>query len=115
MTLLSVRVYYIVCSATVISFTQFLTTSTGRQVASVVMATGTCVANSNCGVTQQSALCTADGSWLPVSDGCQCVAGYQPTADNKSCSGVIQYYNDNTTKLINTIDLFAQQVTHVFG
>jgi len=82
-----VRVYYIACNATNISFTAFSTTPTGRDVASVVTATGTCVANSNSDVTQQSALCKADGSWFMMTDGCVCDAGYQPTADNKSCSG----------------------------
>jgi len=88
MTLLSVHVYYIACNATTISFTAFPTTPTGRDVASVVTATGTCVANSNSDVTQQSALCKADGSWFMVMDGCVCEAGYQPTSDNKSCSGI---------------------------
>jgi len=90
MTLLSVRVYYIACSSTAVSFTAFPTTPTGRSASSVVTATGTCVANSNAaGVTLQSALCKADGSWYIVTDGCICVAGYQPTSDNKSCTGTI--------------------------
>ena len=88
LTLLSVRVYYIACNPTVISFTQFPTTPTGHDVASVVKATGTCVDNSNGDVTQQSALCKADGSWFMVTDGCFCEAGYHATSDNKSCSGI---------------------------
>jgi len=93
MTLLSVRVYYIVCDATVINFSAFPTTPTGRDVASVVTATGTCVANSSADVTHQSALCKADGSWFMVTDGCVCEAGYQPTSHNKSCSGICQLAN----------------------
>jgi len=90
MTLLSVRVYYIACNATTVSFTAFPTTPTGRDAASVVMATGTCVDNCNTDFAgQQSALCKADGSWFMVTDGCVCEAGYQPTADNKSCSGIL--------------------------
>jgi len=88
MTLLSVRIYYIACNATTNSFTTFPTTPTGSHVASVVTATGTCVANSNSDVAQQSALCKADGSWFMVGGGCVCDAGYQPTSDNKSCSGI---------------------------
>ena len=89
MTLLSVRVYYIACNATVANLVEFPTTPTGRHASSVVTATGTCVANSNAGAaaTRQSALCKADGSWFVVTDGCVCVAGYQPTSDNQSCTG----------------------------
>jgi len=89
MTLLSVRVYYIACNATVINLVAFPTTPTGRDATSVVTATGTCVANSNGdSATQQSALCKADGSWFVVTDGCACIAGYQPTTDNNSCTGI---------------------------
>jgi len=89
MTLLSVRVYYIACNATTVSFTAFPTTPTGHDVASVVTVTGTCVAHSNSDVTEQSALCKADGSWFMVTDGCVCEAGYQPTSNNKTCSGIV--------------------------
>jgi len=88
MTLLSVRVYYIACDFTTISLTAFPTTPTGRHVASVVTATGSCVANSNSDVRRQSALCKSDGSWFMVTEGCVCEAGYQPTSNNKSCSGI---------------------------
>jgi len=89
MTLLSVQVYYIACNATTVNLVAIPTTPAGRDASSVVKATGTCVANSNAGVaTRQSALCKADGSWFMVTDGCVCVAGYQPTSDNKSCAGI---------------------------
>ena len=89
MTLLSVRVYYISCDAAVLRLASFPATPAGRDAASVVKATGTCVANSNgrLATSHQSALCKADGSWFVVTEGCVCEAGYQPTSDNKSCTG----------------------------
>jgi len=98
MTLISVRIYYIACNATTISFARFPSTPAGRDAASVVTATGTCVARSNADVTPQSALCKADGSWFMVTGGCSCVAGYQPTPDNESCSGITRVRNYDCMK-----------------
>ena len=86
-TLLSVKVYYVVCPQLISNFAIFAQTVTGPELTSVVKTNGTCVANAQSD-SEVSYLCKADGYWFPYTGTCSCIAGYQPNSIiNNTCSG----------------------------
>lgn len=84
-TLISVRIYYIMCPAIVKNFAEFGNTPTGPDPSSIQQEEGVCVAHSAI-ERPPSYLCKADGSWYFLSGGCKCMPGYEPVGD-QSCSG----------------------------
>lgn len=88
MTLLSVRIYYVVCPDLASNLTVFGRTVTGPDVTSVVQTRAKC-ADRAASELPVYALCKADGRWmdLGLSDACQCLPGYQPDDLLKNCTG----------------------------
>ena len=85
-TLLSVRVYHIMCPSVVLNFTRFPNTTTGPDVTSIVQTEGVCVEGA--GVDQPpSFLCKGDGHWYFATGRCRCEAGYQPDELDAYCTG----------------------------
>ena len=87
-TLLSVRVYYIMCPKVVLNYSVFPNTTTGPDMSSVVQKGGTCV--SHAAIEQPpSYLCKGDGTWDYLSGGCKCMPGYEPGVKGQEqiCAG----------------------------
>jgi len=90
MTLMSVRVYYVTCDVITAGFASFPVTSAGSESTSLVAVIGRCVdgATSTSDTRPPRGHCKADGSWLLVTGGCQCSAGYQPSEQlDSACTG----------------------------
>ena len=81
MTLMSVRVYYVTCDVITSGFASFPATPSGPEPSSLVAVDGRCVngATVTDGRPAPRGHCKADGGWLLVTGGCQCVPGYQPS------------------------------------
>lgn len=87
MTLLSVRVHYVVCPDMVTNLTMFNRTVSGPELTSVMQTRAVCARHA---VAEQPlyALCMADGSWMDLAaDGCRCGAGFQPDEALTTCAG----------------------------
>jgi len=95
-TLMSVRVYYVVCPSVVGNFARFSNTSTAADLSSVVRVEGVCMPKASM-VLPPTYLCQSDGSWYPVSGGCACMPGYQPDLQaSQQCTGLcILFYKNN--------------------
>ena len=94
-TVLSMRVYYVVCASVIVDFAVFPNTSTGTDTTSVVQAYGTCVANAAFDDQRQPLyLCQADGNWSSYrTSGCHCQPGYQPgPSGTTECLGELLYH-----------------------
>lgn len=83
--LLAIKVYYISCPDVSINFAHFPATPTGREVALIEQAVGTCVANA-VKIEQPTILCKGDGKWYLPSGGCQCRAGYFGDIEEQECT-----------------------------
>lgn len=87
MTLLSVRVFYVVCPRMTSNLTVFDQTVTGPDMTSVVQTRASCSDRAT-SETPVYALCKADGRWMDlISVTCQCLPGYQPDDLLKNCTG----------------------------
>lgn len=86
--LLSIRVYYIVCPSVTLKLAVFANTTTGPHLTSIVQREGNCVDHA---VVDQlpSYLCKGDGNWYFLTGGCKCMPGYEPTRkqDVTLCEG----------------------------
>lgn len=76
--LLSIRVFYIVCPSVTLNFAVFANTTTGPHLTSIIQRAGTCVKHA---VVDQppSYLCKGDGNWYFLTGACKCLPGYQPS------------------------------------
>lgn len=83
--LMSFRVYYIMCPSVTLNFANFPNTTAGPQMTSIVQKYGTCI-NHAAIEMRPSYLCKADGTWYLLTGGCKCMPGYQPES-NQTCSG----------------------------
>lgn len=92
MTLLSVRVYHIICPQVAMGFADFPATSAGPELVSVMRVIGACIENA-LEESIPTAFCTADGSWLTVSGGCVCRKGFRPDYAAQTCTGEFQFKN----------------------
>lgn len=89
-TILSVRVYRVLCPSVAVNFAVFPSTETGLELTSIVQRDGTCVENS--AVDQRpSYLCQADGNWYYPTGGCRCLPGYEPGRHRNDCLGIVAY------------------------
>uniref|UniRef100_A0A8C9WMK7 receptor protein-tyrosine kinase n=1 Tax=Scleropages formosus TaxID=113540 RepID=A0A8C9WMK7_SCLFO len=77
--LLSVRVYYKTCRATVKSLATFPETVAGGE--SLTQVTGVCVENA-ASQDPPRIYCTADGEWVVPVVQCQCLPGYEATGES---------------------------------
>lgn len=92
--LLSIRVYYVVCASVTLNLAVFANTTTGPDMTSIVQREGTCVEHAT--VDQRpSYLCKGDGNWYFLTGGCKCLPGYQPSNRQESiqCEGTKRVYN----------------------
>ncbi|XP_023687112.1 ephrin type-A receptor 2-like isoform X1 [Paramormyrops kingsleyae] len=80
--LLSVRIYYKICPATVLGLASFPDTVAGAEGGALREVTGTCVANA---ISQEPPriYCTLNGEWVVQVGQCRCKPGYE--AANGSC------------------------------
>ncbi|XP_051900779.1 ephrin type-B receptor 3-like isoform X3 [Pristis pectinata] len=85
MALLSVRVFYKKCRATVVRFASFAETVTGAEHTSLVIAPGTCVPNAVEVSIPLKYHCNGDGEWIVAVGACTCAPGYQPVEKDTAC------------------------------
>ena len=67
------------------NFAHFPKTPTGREVALIEQAKGTCVAHA-VKIEQPTFLCKGDGKWYLPAGGCHCKPGYQADAEKQMCN-----------------------------
>ncbi|XP_064459535.1 ephrin type-B receptor 2-like isoform X3 [Ornithodoros turicata] len=77
MSLIAVKVYYIVCPNVTTSLAHFPETPTASEVTAIVATEGQCVANARVTDSPPRMLCKGDGNWTMLSGGCACLPGYR--------------------------------------
>ena len=84
--LLAVKVYYLICRENVSNYTKLPNTPTGQELTSIVQVDGECVPNA---VEQGTPkfLCKGNGRWYPLSGGCTCKPGFTANRINQTCEG----------------------------
>ncbi|XP_038859059.1 ephrin type-B receptor 1-B-like [Salvelinus namaycush] len=82
MSLLSVRVFHKKCPSVVQNFAIFPETMTGAESTSLVIARGTCIANSEEVDVPIKLYCNGDGEWMVPIGSCTCKAGFEPDNGN---------------------------------
>ena len=83
--LLSIRIYYILCPSTTVNFAIFPDTSSATDSIAVVEAKGECVEHA-AEEAPPSYLCQADGLWYFQTGGCKCLPSFEPVSDY-ACAG----------------------------
>ncbi|XP_008184482.1 ephrin type-B receptor 1-B isoform X4 [Acyrthosiphon pisum] len=84
--IMAVKVYYIVCPEVVINFANFSATPTARELTQIEHATGKCVDNAEVvGGGAPTYLCKGDGKWYLPSGGCKCKAGFEADIEAQTC------------------------------
>ncbi|XP_076330171.1 ephrin type-A receptor 4-like isoform X2 [Tachypleus tridentatus] len=76
LSLIAIKVYYMVCPNITVNLAYFLDRPTGREVTEIIKVDGQCVANAEV-VDSPKLLCKGDGKWTLPSGGCKCKAGYE--------------------------------------
>lgn len=84
LSLISIKIYHVVCPSVVSKFALFPETPTGAELTAIVPAQGQCVPNAVV-VEPPRLLCKGDGNWTLPSGGCKCMPGYEPIG--QSCKG----------------------------
>ncbi|XP_028128077.1 ephrin type-B receptor 1-B isoform X5 [Diabrotica virgifera virgifera] len=84
--LLAIKIYYIVCPEVTVNFARFPSTPTGKEITLIEQATGTCVSNAEVVGGTPTYLCKGDGKWTLPTAGCKCKAGFQPDMDKQTCN-----------------------------
>lgn len=84
LSLISIKIYHVVCPSVVSKFGLFPETPTGAELTAIVPAQGQCVPNA-VEVEPPRLLCKGDGNWTLPSGGCKCMPGYEPSS--QSCKG----------------------------
>ena len=87
-TLMAVRIYYIVCPEVTRAFASFPNTTTSIVLSTVVEAQGRCVPHAVI-EEQPKYHCGGNGDWQIMTGGCQCMPGYQPLhpGNDQECTG----------------------------
>ncbi|XP_043470150.1 ephrin type-A receptor 4-A isoform X4 [Leptopilina heterotoma] len=83
--ILAIKVYYISCPEVSVNFAHFPKTPTGREVALIEQAKGTCVAHA-VKIEQPTFLCKGDGKWYLPAGGCHCKPGFQADSEKQQCN-----------------------------
>jgi hypothetical protein len=101
LSLISIKIYFIVCSRVVSGLAVFPETPTGQELTSFVTVNGACVANSSpLEDSPPKLICKGDGNWTLPSGGCRCNDGFEPNVDNNACKpipGWKRQLNDNNS------------------
>nr|CAH7714085.1 unnamed protein product [Callosobruchus chinensis] len=84
--LLAIKIYYIVCPEVTVNFARFPSTPTGKEITIIEQATGTCVSNAEPVDGTPTYLCKGDGKWTLPTGGCKCKAGFQPDMEKQTCN-----------------------------
>lgn len=84
LSLMAIKIYYVVCPNITTNFAHFPETPTGKELTAIISADGECVANA-VAVEKPRLLCKGDGNWTLPSGGCECMAGYEPL--DQTCKG----------------------------
>ncbi|CAG9767808.1 unnamed protein product [Ceutorhynchus assimilis] len=84
--LLAIKVYYITCPEVTINFARFPATPTGKEIAIIEQAQGSCVSHAEVVGSSPIYLCKGDGKWSLPSGGCKCKAGFQPDMEKQTCN-----------------------------
>ncbi|XP_023310193.1 ephrin type-B receptor 1-B isoform X1 [Anoplophora glabripennis] len=84
--LLAIKIYYIVCPEVTVNFARFPSTPTGKEIVIIEQATGTCVSNAEVVGGTPTYLCKGDGKWTLPTGGCKCKAGFQPDMEKQTCN-----------------------------
>ncbi|KAH8041700.1 hypothetical protein HPB51_017502 [Rhipicephalus microplus] len=82
LSLIAVKVYYIVCPNVTTSLAHFPETPTASEVTAIVTAEGQCVANARVAGSPPRMLCKGDGNWTLPSGGCACIPGYRAVGNS---------------------------------
>uniref|UniRef100_A0A6Q2WW73 receptor protein-tyrosine kinase n=1 Tax=Esox lucius TaxID=8010 RepID=A0A6Q2WW73_ESOLU len=82
MSLLSIRVFHKKCPSVVQNFAIFPETMTGAESTSLVIARGTCIANSEEVDVPIKLYCNGDGEWMVPIGSCTCKAGFESDNGN---------------------------------
>ena len=85
LSILAVKVYYLVCPARTEGFAHFPETPTGPEVTSNLKINGKCVDNAEV-VDEPFTLCQGDGTWGFHSGHCACMAGYEADVASQTCN-----------------------------
>ncbi|EEC18904.1 eph receptor tyrosine kinase, putative [Ixodes scapularis] len=83
LSLIAVKVYYMVCPNVTTSLAHFPETPTASEVTAIVATEGQCVANARVSQAPPRMLCKGDGNWTLPSGGCACLPGFR--AVGSSC------------------------------
>ena len=86
-TLLSIKVYYIMCEKVIQKFAIFPNTTTSILKGDVKQAEGQCVKHAAIEEPPRY-LCKASGEWDYLTGGCKCMPGFQPGPEGNSCDGM---------------------------
>lgn len=91
MSLVAVQVFLYKCPAVVKGFASFPETFAGGERTSLVEAVGVCVADAEeAKATGSSGVrlhCNGEGEWMVAIGKCACHAGYEPSDDERACTG----------------------------
>ncbi|KAH6933869.1 hypothetical protein HPB50_018650 [Hyalomma asiaticum] len=82
LSLIAVKVYYMVCPNVTTSLAHFPETPTASEVTAIVTAEGQCVANARVVGSPPRMLCKGDGNWTLPSGGCACIPGYRAVGNS---------------------------------
>ncbi|XP_072143221.1 ephrin type-B receptor 2 isoform X5 [Dermacentor andersoni] len=82
LSLIAVKVYYMVCPNVTTSLAHFPETPTASEVTAIVTAEGQCVANARVAGSPPRMLCKGDGNWTLPSGGCACIPGYRAVGNS---------------------------------
>ena len=85
LSILAVKVYYLVCPARTEGFAHFPETPTGPEVTSNLEIHGKCVENAEV-VDEPFTLCQGDGTWGYHKGHCACMAGYEADVASQTCN-----------------------------
>ncbi|RWS29960.1 ephrin type-A receptor 4-like protein, partial [Leptotrombidium deliense] len=81
LSLIAIKIYYIICPNVTMNFAYFPETPTGKELTAIVAAVGTCVANA-VEIEKPRLLCKGDGNWTLPSGACKCMAGFEPVGNS---------------------------------
>nr|XP_018902671.1 PREDICTED: ephrin type-B receptor 1-B isoform X4 [Bemisia tabaci] len=84
--LLAIKIYYIMCPEVTINFAHFNATPTGREVTLIEQSTGRCVDNAEVVDGSPTYLCKGDGKWYLPTGGCKCKPGFEPDHAKQTCN-----------------------------
>ena len=76
-TLISIRIYYIMCPNMTNNYAFFKETPTGNSPSALEEQRGKCVANAGEGQDPPTYLCSSDGTWIYPQQTCLCMPGYE--------------------------------------